>query len=44
MNLFNFGGKMAFKKQATTRNAAEYDYLFKLLLVGDSGTSILAKG
>jgi len=35
--LFNFGGKMAYKKQAVTRPSADYDHLFKLLLVGDSG-------
>jgi Ras-related protein Rab-1A len=34
--LFSFGGKMAYKKQAT-RSAAEYDFLCKLLIVGDSG-------
>mmetsp|Transcript_25093 Transcript_25093/g.38434 ORF Transcript_25093/g.38434 Transcript_25093/m.38434 type:complete len:291 (-) Transcript_25093:268-1140(-) len=38
--LFSFGGSLAYKKQSetkTTKTAAEYDHLFKLLLVGDSG-------
>lgn len=38
-DMFSFGGKMAYKKQAETRSATDYDYLFKILLVGDSGTT-----
>eukprot|EP00005_Dracoamoeba_jomungandri_P002040 CAMPEP_0174250422 /NCGR_PEP_ID=MMETSP0439-20130205/594_1 /TAXON_ID=0 /ORGANISM="Stereomyxa ramosa, Strain Chinc5" /LENGTH=871 /DNA_ID=CAMNT_0015330485 /DNA_START=21 /DNA_END=2636 /DNA_ORIENTATION=+ len=37
-SLFSFGGEMAYKKQATVKRAAgEYDHLFKILTVGDSG-------
>jgi len=36
-DMFSFGGKMAYKKQETARTHAEYDYLFKLLIIGDSG-------
>ncbi|KAH3762933.1 circularly permutated Ras protein 1 [Pelomyxa schiedti] len=37
--LFSFGGKVAYAKQKerVVRGASEYDYLFKLLLIGDSG-------
>eukprot|EP00727_Mastigamoeba_balamuthi_P012024 m51a1_g7444 putative ras-like gtp-binding protein ypt1 (1013) ;mRNA; f:92802-96151 len=35
--LFSFGGKVAYKHQEETRAATEYDYMFKILLVGDSG-------
>lgn len=35
-SLFNFGGSKAYKKQ-TSEVQKEYDYLFKLLLIGDSG-------
>eukprot|EP00027_Filamoeba_sp_ATCC50430_P012347 CAMPEP_0168564266 /NCGR_PEP_ID=MMETSP0413-20121227/13148_1 /TAXON_ID=136452 /ORGANISM="Filamoeba nolandi, Strain NC-AS-23-1" /LENGTH=871 /DNA_ID=CAMNT_0008595915 /DNA_START=32 /DNA_END=2643 /DNA_ORIENTATION=- len=34
--MFSFGSKMAYKKQAT-HATADYDYLFKILLIGDSG-------
>jgi len=36
-DMLSFGGKMAYKKQASSRAVAEYDYLFKILLIGDSG-------
>ena len=42
-DLFNFGGKVAYKKQAETRRPTDYDYLFKLLLVGDSGMPLYEK-
>lgn len=42
-DLFNFGGKVAYKKQAETRRPTDYDYLFKLLLVGDSGMPCIYK-
>eukprot|EP00727_Mastigamoeba_balamuthi_P005505 m51a1_g1574 hypothetical protein (906) ;mRNA; f:87526-90624 len=35
-SLFSFGAKVAYKKQATHRTT-DYDHLFKILLIGDSG-------
>jgi hypothetical protein len=42
-SLFSFGGNVAFKNQpekAKKRSTAGYDFLFKVVLVGDSGNSI----
>mmetsp|Transcript_42849 Transcript_42849/g.65800 ORF Transcript_42849/g.65800 Transcript_42849/m.65800 type:complete len:365 (+) Transcript_42849:74-1168(+) len=36
-DMFSFGGKMAFKKQPEFCSNAEYDMLYKILLIGDSG-------
>eukprot|EP01114_Cavostelium_apophysatum_P016686 TRINITY_DN479_c0_g1_i1.p1 TRINITY_DN479_c0_g1~~TRINITY_DN479_c0_g1_i1.p1 ORF type:complete len:652 (-),score=239.59 TRINITY_DN479_c0_g1_i1:843-2798(-) len=36
-DLLSFGAKVAYKKQSTERTHADYDYLFKILLIGDSG-------
>jgi tRNA U34 5-carboxymethylaminomethyl modifying GTPase MnmE/TrmE len=35
-SLFDFGGKVAYKKQKQVQ-FKEYDHLFKILLIGDSG-------
>ncbi len=35
--MFSFGSKMAYKKQAVTKKPTDYDFLFKILMVGDSG-------
>lgn len=39
VDMFSFGGKMAYKKQSTSTRSgnADYDYLFKILIIGDSG-------
>eukprot|EP01104_Vermistella_antarctica_P001120 TRINITY_DN11176_c0_g1_i1.p1 TRINITY_DN11176_c0_g1~~TRINITY_DN11176_c0_g1_i1.p1 ORF type:complete len:926 (+),score=283.45 TRINITY_DN11176_c0_g1_i1:209-2986(+) len=40
MSMFKFGGKYALKRETVQRQSrtnTEYDYLFKLLLIGDSG-------
>lgn len=36
--LFSFGGKVAYKNQKEKRVNAEYDFFFKILICGDSGT------
>ena len=38
--MFSFGSKMAYKKQAT-HSTADYDYLFKILLIGDAGNNVV---
>eukprot|EP01118_Nematostelium_gracile_P013079 TRINITY_DN488_c0_g1_i3.p1 TRINITY_DN488_c0_g1~~TRINITY_DN488_c0_g1_i3.p1 ORF type:complete len:798 (+),score=145.71 TRINITY_DN488_c0_g1_i3:163-2556(+) len=36
-SLWSFGGKVAYKKQKEVKKNVDYDCLFKLLLIGDSG-------
>lgn len=35
--LISFGGALAYKSAAPVENAKTYDYLFKILLIGDCG-------
>jgi predicted ATP-dependent serine protease len=36
-SLFSYGGEKAYSKQKTSAALKEYDFLFKILLIGDSG-------
>jgi hypothetical protein len=35
--LFSFGSNVAYKKQQTIARHADYDFLFKILVIGDAG-------